>query len=284
MLADPVIPPDRDGEVEKLAIADWLTTWTQVPTGTNPIDLLASPLPHVGIERGLALSEVGLRREALGVLADARAEVWSDPWKLAQLALFLRDQGFHGLAARSGLRLTGLWPAGTVFDAPPEVQRLAHPLVYADLLSAEASVRNLDPMLLAAVIWQESLFEPSAKSSAGARGLGQVMPATGQDLAGRLGVVDFDLDDLYKPYISVEFAASYLAAMLDYFDDQLLVTLAAYNGGPGNTGRWLEAAEGDLDLFVDTFVANESRRYLQRVLERYSLYDALYRSRELEDR
>jgi soluble lytic murein transglycosylase len=151
--------------------------------------------------------------------------------------------------------------------------------VYADLLSAEAGNRGLDPLLMAALIRQESLFEPSAESYAGARGLGQVMPATGQGIANGLGLEGFVLDDLYRPSVSIRFGAFYLAVQMRRFNDQILVALAAYNGGPGNTLRWLEsAASDDLDLFVEVITATQSRLYLQRVYEQYLIYEKLYRT------
>lgn len=197
---------------------------------------------------------------------------------LAQLSLFFHERGLHGLAARTASRLAALAPKRTIYEAPIEVQRLAYPLVYADLLSAEAQERSLDPLLLAALIRQESLFEPVAESYAGARGLGQVMPATGEGIAHSLGIEDFVLDDLYRPAISIRFGAYYLGVQMGRFDDQILIALAAYNGGPGNTLRWLEGAGDDLDLFVEAITATQSRVYLQRVYEQYLVYERLYRS------
>jgi len=221
---------------------------------------------------------IGLRREALDALDEVRAAAWKDPLALAQLALFFREQGFHGLAARAAMRLASLWPGGGIWGAPLTVQRLAYPLVFADLLSAEAAAHNLDPLLLAALIRQESLFEPAAESYAGARGLGQVMPATGEGIARNLGLEDFVLDDLYRPAVSVRFGAYYLAVQMRRFQNQVLVALAAYNGGPGNTLRWLEAGGDDLDLFVEVITATQSRLYLQKVYRQYLIYEAMYRA------
>jgi soluble lytic murein transglycosylase len=221
---------------------------------------------------------IGLRREALDVYDDHLTVAWSDPLDLAQLALFFKDQGAHGLAARAALRLAGLWTEGSIDDAPAALRRLAFPLAYADLLSSEAEAFGLDPLLLAALVRQESLFEPSATSWAGARGLGQVMPATGEGIARRLGFEDFAPDDLYRPSVSMQFAAFYLATQMSVFDDQILVALAAYNGGPGNARRWLEAGGGDFDLFVELITLSESQRYLQRVFEGYAVYEQLYRA------
>jgi soluble lytic murein transglycosylase len=249
-----------------------------VPTDTQLIPLPASLSRRLDVRRGEALLAAGLRREALDAFDGARAAAWQDPVALAQLAFFFHERGLYGLAARAASRLVGLWPQGTIHDATPAVQRLAYPLAYADLLSVQAQEQDLDPLLLAALVRQESLFEPVAVSYAGARGLGQVMPATGEGIARNLQMDDFVLDDLYRPVVSIHFGAYYLAVQMQRFDDQLLVALAAYNGGPGNTLHWLEAAGDDLDLFVEVITAGQSRIYLQRVYEQYLFYEALYRT------
>jgi soluble lytic murein transglycosylase len=221
---------------------------------------------------------VGLRRDALDAFERVQSLAERDPLALAALGRFLRGQGVYGLAASSAARLADLWPEGDIHDAPPALRYLAYPLPYADLLSAESRSQGLDPLLLAALVRQESLFEPAAESWVGARGLGQVMPGTGRSIAQELGIEDFELDDLYRPSVSIRFAAHYLASMLERFDDQLLVALAAYNGGPGNALLWLDSGDDDLDLFVEAITAVESRLYLQGVYEQYVIYELLYRA------
>jgi soluble lytic murein transglycosylase len=272
-------PPSWDTALAEAEILPWLRTWTEVPTDTVRLTVPVTVANGVDFRRGEAFLAAGLRREALQAFDRVRAAAWKEPLTLAQLSLFFQERGLYGLAARSAYRLAGLRPGGNIHEAPLALQRLAYPLVYADLLSAEAGNRGLDPLLLAALIRQESLFEPSAESYAGARGLGQVMPATGQGIANGLGLEGFVLDDLYRPSVSIRFGAFYLAVQMRRFNDQILVALAAYNGGPGNTLRWLEsAASDDLDLFVEVITATQSRLYLQRVYEQYLIYEKLYRT------
>jgi soluble lytic murein transglycosylase len=280
LISDAIEAPAWNATQAEEEILTWLRGWTQVPTATQLTPLPATLERHVGTRRGEALLAVGLRREALEAFDSLRASAWQDPLALAQVTLYFHEQGLNGLAARTAYRLVGLWPGGTVYDAPRTLQRLAYPLVYADLLSAEAQARALDPLLLAALVRQESLFEPVAESYAGARGLGQVMPATGEGIARNLGIDDFDLDDLYRPSVSIRFGAYYLAVQMGRFDDQILLSLAAYNGGPGNTLYWLELGGDDLDLFVEVITASQSRIYLQRVYEQYLIYETLYRASE----
>jgi soluble lytic murein transglycosylase len=273
-------PPPWDATQAAEEIAAWMGGWAGAHTSTNLLTLPASVSADPSFRRGKALLSVGLRPQALDAFEDVFSSAWNKPLLLARLALHFREAGWHGLAARSALRLVGHWPYGSVPDAPLAVQRLAYPLVYADLLSTEALARNLDPLLLAALIRQESLFEPAAESYAGARGLGQVMPATGKGIAHALKMEDFVLDDLYRPYVSVRFGAFYLGVQMERFDDQLLIALAAYNGGPGNTLRWLEGTGDDLDMFIELITAPASRTYLQHVFEHYVHYETLYRPKE----
>ncbi len=278
LITEAVEPPVWDPTTTETQILAWLREWTSVPEDTTHLFLPEAVTGRLDLRRGEALLSAGLRREALAAFDGVREAAWRNPVRLAQLSIYFREQGLHGLAARVAARLVALWPDGSMADAPLELQRLAYPLVYADLLSAEAGARDLDPLLLAALIRQESLFEPAAESYAGARGLGQVMPATGTGIATSLGIEDFVLDDLYRPHISIMFGAFYLRAQMDRFDNQILVALAGYNGGPGNTLRWIEAGGEDLDLFVEVITATQSRLYLQRVYEQYLIYERLYRT------
>jgi soluble lytic murein transglycosylase len=273
-----VQPPPWDKVEASQEILSWLQGWTRLPAGTDLLTLPITLTQQVDFRRGQALLAVGLRREALTAWDRVRAAAWDDPLSLARLALFFKEQGIFGLASRAASRLATLKPQGTIYNAPGTVQCLAYPLPYIDLLNSESQERGLDPLFLAALIRQESLFEPVAVSSAGARGLGQVMPGTGEGIARNLGMQDFVVDDLYRPIISIRFGAYYVSAQLNHFDKQLYVALAAYNGGPGNATHWLEAGGADLDFFVEVIGAQQSRTYLQRVYEQYVLYEKLYRT------
>ncbi len=97
----------------------------------------------------------------------------------------------------------------------------------------------MPPLLLLALVRQESSFNADAVSSAGARGLTQVMPATGAAVAASLGI-DWRPESLFEPETSLRFGAGYLAAQLERFDGNVLAALAAYNGRPVNAQRSLD--------------------------------------------
>jgi soluble lytic murein transglycosylase len=131
---------------------------------------------------------------------------------------------------------------------------------------------------------QESTYEGFIRSGAGARGLMQIMPATGAQIAENLGWPDnYTVDDLDRPQVSIVFGASYLRQQRNLFEGDIFATLAAYNGGPGNTLAWKELTPiDDPDLFLEIVRIEETRNYIRLINEIHYIYGWLYG--ELEDR
>jgi len=134
----------------------------------------------------------------------------------------------------------------------------------------------VDPALLAALICQESTFEPSATSRAGARGLMQVMPATGRRIARELGV-RFRLTSLHDPETSLDFGTHYLSRALEREAGRAERALAAYNAGPHRVANWTsrdpEVASED---FVEDIPFTETRLYVMTILGAREQYRRLY--------
>jgi soluble lytic murein transglycosylase len=118
-----------------------------------------------------------------------------------------------------------------------QVDRLRYPLRYEQIVRAHARNYDLDPALLAAVIYTESRFNARAESSAGAIGLMQLLPETARGIAVRTGGDGFVVKDLYVPEINVRYGAWYLRNLLDRYSDER-TALAAYHAGQGNVDRW----------------------------------------------
>ena len=127
------------------------------------------------------------------------------------------------------------------------------------------------------LIRQESLFEYSAESSAGARGLMQVMPTTGEYVAERSDYGSFNTDELWLPYVNIKLGAWYINQQLAIFEGNKLAAMAAYNAGPGNVLEWIEVSD-DLDIFVESIPFWESRTYIRRVYENLAAYHRIYGS------
>jgi soluble lytic murein transglycosylase len=146
-------------------------------------------------------------------------------------------------------------------------QRRLHPLRYEQIVTGHARHYGIDPALLAAVIYQESKFRSSVRSSAGAIGLMQLLPSTAKGIALRTGGVDFRVDDLYDPEINVRYGAWYLGHLLRRYGNERLA-LAAYNAGQANVDRWRAQHRG--------IAFPETRAYVDRVEELKSIYRQAY--------
>jgi len=156
-----------------------------------------------------------------------------------------------------------------VESQPPWYQRIRYPLRYQEIVRGHARNYDLDPALLAAVIYQESKFDAKAKSRSGAIGLMQLLPDTAQGIAARTGGSKFVVSDLYVPELNVRYGAWYLRHLLDKYGDER-TALAAYNAGQANVDRWRAAGEG--------IAFAETRHYVARVEKLRRIYAQAYAS------
>lgn len=149
---------------------------------------------------------------------------------------------------------------------PEWYQRLRYPLEYQELVRKNARTFDVDPALIAAVIYTESRFRPDAVSEAGAIGLMQLLPETGRWIAAT-GGERFRVEDLYDPKVNVRYGSFYLDLLLEKYGD-VRFALAAYHAGQANADRWL-AGSGEI-VFPDT------RAYVANVLEFRDIYRETY--------
>jgi soluble lytic murein transglycosylase len=160
------------------------------------------------------------------------------------------------------------------------VSKLGLPLTNADVIRKQASEKRLDPALIAAVIYAESKFSPR-RSSAGAEGLMQILPETAYFIAHLSGGSQFTASDLATPSINVAYGSYYLRYLLDHYDGNEMLAVAAYNGGLANVDRWVQRARAEGGhLTVAAIPFPETREYVQRVLSAQRDYRAVY-AREL---
>lgn len=161
--------------------------------------------------------------------------------------------------------------------------RLAYPRDFEGLIEAAAEEAGISSALLRAIAREESSFAPRARSRAGARGLVQIMPATGRSLAQRLGISGYTTEMLNEPEMNLRLGAAYLAFLRDRFNGRWPLAPSAYNAGQGNLDRWLARDElGELDLFIEAIPFDETRRYTRRVIQSYAAYAFLDEGRFLE--
>lgn len=165
-------------------------------------------------------------------------------------------------------------------DAPPAFWQLLFPLPYRKDLERNANQQNLDPFMMAALIRQESEFDPQALSPKHAYGLTQVEPATGRALARRAGIKRFSNRALFQPAINLKLGSFYLRALLDQWGGKWEEALASYNAGKSRVVDWMawnqyqEPAE-----FVESIPFTETREYVEAVLRNATVYRQLYASK-----
>jgi soluble lytic murein transglycosylase len=229
-----------------------------------------------GYQRLSALLELEMHVEAGWEFDALVSQLGSDPAALASLARLLSERGETALAYRAAVQLQSHLEASAL---PRVLMRCLYPLPFPEVLLPAASVWDVDPLLLAALIRQESAFDPRARSPADARGLTQVLPSTGQGIAAALRRSDWHPDDLYRPVVSIEFGAFYLSRRLAHYGNALYPALAAYNAGQNAVDGWVRGIGlADPDLFVERIPFPETREYVQRVYANYLNYQRLYRS------
>ena len=153
--------------------------------------------------------------------------------------------------------------------SPPWYERIRYPLQYSEYIRVHAKEHDLDPALMAAVIYQESKFRTSVESSSGAIGLMQLTPSTARGIAIRTGGSAFRTSDLYNAEINIRYGAWYLANLFAKYHDEKLV-LAAYNAGQGNVDRWIAHHE--------SIQFPETRAYVSRVEKLKGIYAEAWRS------
>lgn len=174
------------------------------------------------------------------------------------------DRGLFGLVNVGGVR------------RPQELRlyELRFPLHHEASIRREAARNGLDPAWVAAQTRAESMFDPSARSPADARGLMQLLPSTGAAVANRIGLPWRGSNSLYEPDTNITLGTAYLNQLMDRYQRLPYIVIAAYNAGPTPVNRWREArGQMDPDVWIETMTYRETREYVARVLAFSAIYD-----------
>ncbi len=154
---------------------------------------------------------------------------------------------------------------------------IIYPFHYRDLVETYAEEYNVDPYLVAAIMRNESRFNPNAISRREARGLMQIAPVTGDWAAEKLNIDNFTYEALYEPELNIRIGVWYISILENEFDGNLHLMVAAYNAGNGNVSRWLENPAYSKDgKNLDEIPFPETRNYLTKVLRDYERYQIIY--------
>ena len=162
-------------------------------------------------------------------------------------------------------------------SAPPQFWKLAFPIPFRADLERFSKQNGLDPFLVAALIRQESEFNPKVVSRSNARGLTQILPSTGRELSRRLKVRPYSTAKLFQPVVNMQLGTFYLKSLADNLGGNWEAALAAYNAGLSRAHAWLSWGEyREPAEFVETVPFEQTRTYIQTVLRNAEVYRRLY--------
>lgn len=241
-------------------------------------DFTADATTKSRLDRARLLSMAGLDDWAQEELRFGARNGGKAPALAYELAQMAGRRGEHAMAVRGIKALAPTYLNWSLEQAPSPFWKLAFPMPFRSDLEKEGVERSIDPHLLAALIRQESEFDPRAVSRASAVGLTQIRPATGRDLSRKLKLGPYRLSMLYSPSINVRMGAYYLRWLLTSLDNKYEAALAAYNAGKTRAVRWLGWFGEDLEQaeFIECIPFSETRDYIQIVLRNADIYRRLY--------
>ncbi len=241
----------------------------RVPAGEAPV--VPGWLTR-GLERLDALAAAGLEEAAEAEVErlEARAEGSAQVTLGLAEALIERGRTIEGINLGWGLRGDGYpWDA--------RLARVVYPFPAREMVEREARERGVDPMMMAALIRQESAFDEDIVSHAGAIGLMQVMPPTGRELARVHGPEGFQPESLETGEVNLHLGTAYFVEMSARYDGDLPLILSAYNAGPTRATRWRRYPEaGDWLRFTERIPFEETRGYVKNVRRNLGVYRELY--------
>ncbi len=259
--------------------------------GSEAAQRLGAPL----LAEELAAGPIGNGRALDAELANAvvRLQVHmkvptpgSFAYELSRLKAYFKDGRGGGYALAEALIDGGLPIQGILLGRELQrerqqwdvrLMRIVYPFPHRDLIVREAARLEVNPFLAAGLIRQESMFDEDIESRAGAIGMMQVMPATGRELASRLGITPFSARRLTEAEVNVRLGMTFLENMLQRYDGELVDVLVAYNAGPTRIRRWRNMPEyGDRDFFMERIPFRETREYVKVVQKNALIYTSLY--------
>jgi soluble lytic murein transglycosylase len=217
--------------------------------------------------RATALVQHGLFKQANWEYEIFLTTYADKPDRLYWLAARFGEMGLPNAELKLGTAALGGATADgqvSILDVPPALARAASPLAFPDMVTTAAKQRGFDPLLFTSLMHQESDFDPYVESVAKAKGLTQIIPQTGNEIARALGIKGFQQEDLYHPKQNVQFGAYYFSERLKR-NRSIDRALASYNAGDGNVDTWTLPGRDDPDVFTEYVPFAETHDYVKRI-------------------
>ncbi len=253
--------------------------YIEAPQPGEHLSVGQSYTPSAHIPKGDILASIGLYRDAKHEYDRARRIIGRNLFALDDLKLrYERVRAMHK-ALQISAQIVMLERAQGISMTRTSFRRL-YPTYYWGEINQIARKMDLDPNLMIAIMRQESAFNTTAISRAGARGLMQVMPQTGRDMARLVKLKNFSTQDLHDPHTSILLGAKHLSDHIKAFEKdkqrQLSLALSAYNAGLDAAKRWAKRlTKQDVDEFIERIPYKETRNYVKLVYRNYRVYSYL---------
>ena len=243
--------------------------WPVPLAPSEPADPVAAEAAAAALRGADLLQEAGFPDAAEAAVDRAVRAAGSGRAARLALAEALVARGYGRRAIQIGQALGG--------PMTERRMRVLYPFPYRALVAAQAEAAGVDPFVAAALIRQESQFSTRATSPVGARGLMQLMPATGRALAAEVGIGDWDPDLLYLPEVNVVLGTRYVGQQAQAYDGALPAIFGAYNAGPHQVDAWRAFPEFGRDaLFTERVPFRETRDYIKILTRNRAVYRGLY--------
>lgn len=270
-----LLTPDNAAELEILR-----GICRRIPEYDAVLNLSPRPFPSFPLEpyasRADQLLAMGLFDEVVDEIGDRY------PLQPGESALTAAYAYHLAGASRESLRAMEILARNIPEDFLPEllprlVSELLYPRYFYQFILEDSETYDVDPVLVLAIMREESRFNPRAKSVAAARGLLQFILNTALQIGRDLGITDLSSEDLYDPRIVIQLGAKYIGDLLKQFDGNPYRTAAAYNAGPNQSRLWkrLSPAPGD-DFYMSAINFDETRHYVRKVMNSFHRYKEIY--------
>jgi soluble lytic murein transglycosylase len=241
---------------------------TNASPAATEVDPPLSPEISYHLSRARELSTISLHRLAVNELNEIERLSKNHP----RLRPLLMHEYFKNQAYNRSLAIANQLPSSS-----SDRNLFRFPIAYWEMIQQKAQERELDPYLILALIRQESLFDPRARSPATALGLMQLLPSTAARVAKQIGMPPPSNEQLFQPEINLTLGTQYLKDLLQRYSNDWFKAIAAYNAGESAVDRWeKELLTDDVEEFVERIPYLETRGYVKLVMRNHRIYKRLY--------
>lgn len=273
---DQKIAPEDEESEEKLAESAEAGEVAEVETPPEPEEIFKDSKSLERLQAAQALMQVGQSEWARWELYEIEKKSRSSKVRRKLITLYEELGAYHRSARISELYF-GVERHRQGLNAAEGLWKSMFPQAFKEQVEAQASAHGIPKEWIWGIMRAESLFRPDVVSPVGAKGLMQIMPYTGANLARLRGDKTFDVQDLFVPEKNISFGSQYLARLGNIFGKSFPVVAASYNAGPHRVKGWLmNFGHLEVDEFIEHIPFVETRNYVKKVLGNQFYYQALY--------